>query len=276
MDRCFRGLHHFLIFHWGAFLMGVCPQLVAYFAWESWVERKGTRKRAPLVFSVRPWFRENLATLSAHLSTHEFAYISDRNGLRMDMYQGCFPEPTKLRKDRSIEKPGWTSCALLYLPKLAYTIAYHSIHLWNSSWCQWPQKVGTVLSHQNLNDDSDGCNRVIRLSVFPSLDVGTSQWFYITCVCLMLAKDIFVLEHQLIKGNPYEPTAIQITTNDTLAKLCRLALLFDGFCWPVISWRWLDVVVSGMVLWGMRFGFVEFADAEKSMPCRGHALEEMQ
>lgn len=55
--------------------------------------------------------------------------MSDRNGVRMEMYQGCFPEPTKWRKDRSIEKPGWTSCALLYLPKLAYTIAYiYEIH----------------------------------------------------------------------------------------------------------------------------------------------------
>lgn len=157
---------------------------------------------------------------------------------------------------------------------LAQTCLYHSIHLWNSSRCQWPQKVGTVLSHQNLKDDSDGCNRVIRLSVFPSLCGNIPMILH--HLCMSYVGKGYLCFGTSVKGNPYEPTAIQTTTNDTLAKLCRLALLFDGFCWPVISWRRLDVVVSGMALWGIRFGFVEFADAAKSTPCLGHALEEMQ
>lgn len=228
-------------------------------------------KGTPLVFSVRPWFRENLTTLSAHfyhswIRLYEWQkWSTDGNVPRM------LSRTHKMEKGQIDRKAGLD---IMRPTVLAQTCLYHSIHLWNSSRCQWPQKVGTVLSHQNLNDDSDGCNRVIRLSVFPSLCGNIPMILY--HLCMSYVGKGYLCFGTSVKGNPYEPTAIQTTTNDTLAKLCRLALLFDGFCWPVISWRQLDVVVSGMVLWGIRFGFVEFADAAKSTPCLGHALEEMQ
>ena len=219
---------------------------------------KGTRKRTPLVFSVRPWFRE----FPIWVTEMEYGWKCTKDGNS---------RTHKMEKGQIDRKAGLD---IMRPTVLAQTCLYHSIHLWNSSRCQWPQKVGTVLSHQNLKDDSDGCNRVIRLSVFPSLCGNIPMILH--HLCMSYVGKGYLCFGTSVKGNPYEPTAIQTTTNDTLAKLCRLALLFDGFCWPVISWRRLDVVVSGMVLWGIRFGFVEFADAAKSTPCLGHALEEMQ